>query len=81
MSGDNYPRLTNYIAATLNAGHGHLHRAVAVAHGPTTSAKATLDNFLQNMFQQGMIQDWKVVLDASNNIRSRASPSATCRPT
>ena len=28
---DNYPRLTNYIAATLNAGHGPVHRPAPVA--------------------------------------------------
>ena len=26
INGDNYTRMTNYIAATLNAGYGHLHR-------------------------------------------------------
>ena len=72
VNGDNYPRLTNYIAATLNAGMGQF---IGKVQSPTVQqqAKATLDNFLQNMFQQGMIQDWKVILDATNNPQTRVS--------
>lgn len=72
INGDNYPRLTNYIAATLNAGMGQF---IGRVQSPTVQqqAKATLDNFLQNMFQQGMIQDWKVVLDATNNPQTRVA--------
>ena len=72
INGDNYPRMTNYIAATLNAGMGIF---VGKVQSPTVraSAKATLDNFLQNMFQQGMIQDWKVVLDETNNPQTRVA--------
>ena len=72
VNGDNYPRLTNYIAATLNAGMGQF---IGRVQSPTVQqqAKATLDNFLQNMFQQGMIQDWKVVLDATNNPQTRVA--------
>lgn len=72
VNGDNYPRMTNYIAATLNAGMGIF---VGQVQSPTVqqSAKATLDNFLQNMFQQRMIQDWKVILDASNNPQNRVA--------
>jgi phage tail sheath protein FI len=72
INGDNYPRLTNYIAATLDAGMGQF---IGKVQSPTVQAqaKATLDNFLQNMFQQGMIQDWKVVLDGTNNPQTRVS--------
>lgn len=72
VNGDNYPRLTNYIAATLNAGMGVY---IGQLQSPTVrqSAKATLDNFLQNMFQQNMIQDWKVILDGTNNPPTRVA--------
>jgi uncharacterized protein len=72
INGDNYPRLTNFIAATLNAGMGIY---IGQVQSPTVqaSAKATLDNFLQNMFQQRMIQAWKVILDGTNNPQSRVS--------
>lgn len=72
VNGDNYPRLTNYIAATINAGMGIF---IGKVQTPTLQrdAKATLDNFLQGMFQQGMIQDWKVKLDADNNPQNRVS--------
>jgi len=72
INGDNYPRLTNFIAATLNAGMG-LYIGQLQTPNVQASAKATLDNFLQNMFQQRMIQDWKVILDATNNPQSRVS--------
>ncbi len=72
INGDNYPRLTNFIAATLNAGMGQF---IGQLQTPNVqaSAKATLDNFLQNMFQQRMIQDWKVILDTTNNPQQRVS--------
>ena len=72
VNGDNYPRLTNYIAATLNAGMG-LYIGQLQSPAVQRSAKATLDNFLQNMFGQGMIQDWKVVLDGTNNPQTRVA--------
>jgi uncharacterized protein len=40
---------------------------------PWKNAKATLNSFFQNMFQQNMIQAWLVVLDASNNPPSRTA--------
>ena len=72
VNGDNYPRLTNYISSTLNAGMG-IYIGQVQSPSVQRSAKATLDNFLQNMFQQGMIQDWKVILDATNNPQNRVS--------
>ncbi|MFO0906777.1 MAG: hypothetical protein U0835_00155 [Isosphaeraceae bacterium] len=72
INGDNYPRLTNYISRTLNAGMGLF---VGQLQTPDVrrSAKAVLDNFLQNMFQQRMIQEWQVILDASNNPQPRVA--------
>ncbi len=72
VNGDNYPRLTNYIASTLNAGMG-IYIGQVQLPSVQQSAKATLDNFLQNMFQQKMIQAWKVILDGTNNPQNRVS--------
>ena len=76
--GDNYTRLTNYIAATLNAGMGKF-----VGRLQTVSergeARAGVSNFLSNMEQQGMIGSvnggpaYSVVLDGSNNPDSRVA--------
>jgi uncharacterized protein len=69
---DNYPRLTNYIAATLNKGMGFY---VGLLESSTVlkDAKGTLDNFFQNMLQQGMIKAFNVKLDATNNPDGRTS--------
>ncbi|MCE9565845.1 MAG: phage tail protein [Planctomycetes bacterium] len=72
VHGDNYTRMTNYIASTLNAGMGtYIGRLIS----PTemNQAKATLDAFFSNMAQQGMIQEWRVVLDLTNNPPSRTA--------
>jgi hypothetical protein len=76
IHGDNYTRMTNYIAATLNGGMG-----IFVGKGITPTlmreAKATLNAFFTNMaqsslaFPDGMINDWQVVLDTTNNPPSR----------
>ena len=78
IQGDNYTRMTNYIAATLNAGMGIY---VGLLQTPTVraQAKATLDNYLYNLEQQGQIgtadgsQAYSVVLDDSNNPPSRVA--------
>ncbi len=77
-NGDNYIRLTNYIASTMNAGLGKF-----VGKLQTTSeradAKASLSHFLQNMVDAGMIGDvnggpaFSVQLDALNNPTNRAA--------
>ena len=72
INGDNYPRLTNFIAATINAGMG-IYIGKVQSATVQREAKATLDNFLQNMFQQKMIAAWKVILDGTNNPQSRVS--------
>jgi len=77
-NGDNYTRMTNYIASTLNAGMGVYIGQVQSAT-ERLNAKSTLDHFLQNMEDQGMIGDpnggpaFSVVLDASNNPTSRVA--------
>lgn len=72
IHGDNYTRLTNYIAATLNAGMG-VYIGRLISDTEMKQAKATLDSFFQNMFQQNMIQGWNIVLDASNNPPNRTA--------
>lgn len=72
IHGDNYTRMTNFIAATLNAGMGmYVGRKIS----PTlmNQAYATLDAFLSNLEQQGESQDHQIVLDASNNPFSRTA--------
>ena len=72
IHGDNYTRMTNYIAASLNAGMG-IYIGQLISPTEMNRAKATLNSFFQNMFQQGMIQAWKVVLDNTNNPLSRTA--------
>lgn len=77
-NGDNYTRLTNYVAGTLNAGMGQF-----IGQMQTTSeratAKAVLENFLQNLLDAGMIGDvnggpaYSVQLDAANNPSDRVA--------
>lgn len=78
--GDNYTRMTNYIAYTLNAAMG---KFVGKLQGrskadPTRlGAKATMDTWLETLKTptvtggQGMIDDYSVQLDKSNNSDAR----------
>ena len=76
--GDNYTRMTNYIAYTLNAGMG---KFIGMLQSATvrSQALATLSAFCDNMQSGGMIGDpnggpaYSVVLDASNNPGSRVA--------
>jgi phage tail sheath protein FI len=80
INGDNYTRLTNYIAYTLNAGMGIY---IGKLQSPTVRANAlgTVNAFLANMWQQGQIGDvnnptkqpFAVQLDAANNPASRVA--------
>lgn len=77
VHGDNYTRMTNYIAATLNAGMGaYVGRTI----NPTLfqQIKATLLSFLRNMQQQSMLAagidgatPFSVICDLSNNPNDR----------
>ena len=78
-NGDNYTRLTNYIASTLNAGMG-IYVGEVVNPNLFRRIKATLNSFLQAMLGQGMLglqEDgslpWSVICDATNNPQSRTS--------
>lgn len=76
--GDNYTRMTNYLAATLNAGMGKfvgLLQTLLVR----AQAQATIANFLSALEQQGMIgavnggPSFTVQLDANNNPLARVA--------
>lgn len=77
-NGDNYTRMTNYIARSLNAAMG---RFVGKVQTPTlrAEAKATLTDFLANMEAAGMIGNvnggpaFSVQLDDKNNPMTRVA--------
>lgn len=78
VHGDNYTRMTNYIAYTLNGGMGMF---IGKLQSSTVrnQALATISSFLSNLEQQKMIGDanggaaFSVVLDKSNNPDSRVA--------
>jgi phage tail sheath protein FI len=75
IDGDNYTRLTNYIASTLAAGMGQFVGQVINA-GLFQQIRATQLSFLQNLFAQGVLGSldgstpYSVICDASNNPQS-----------
>ena len=69
-NGDNYTRMTNYIASTVNAGMG-VFIGRTITPDERRQAKATLDSFFSAMKDLRMIDDWLVVLDATNNAPNR----------
>jgi hypothetical protein len=75
-NGDNYTRLTNYIAATLAAGMG-LYVGQVINANLFQQIRATQLSFLQNMFNQGLLGSvdgslpFSVICDTSNNPSSR----------
>ena len=77
-NGDNYTRLTNYIAATLAAGMG-LYVGRVVNAKLFQQIRATQLSFLQGMLSQGMLGStdgslpFSVICDTSNNPQSRTS--------
>ena len=77
-NGDNYTRLTNYIAATLAAGMGQFVGHV-INGNLFRSIRSCQLSFLQNMLSQGLLGStdgslpFSVICDASNNPTSRTS--------
>ena len=77
-NGDNYTRLTNYIAATLASGMGQYVGQV-INSDLFRRVRATQLSFLQNMLSQGLLGStdgtlpFSVVCDTSNNPSSRTS--------
>jgi phage tail sheath protein FI len=76
INGDNYTRLTNYIAATLATGMGQYVGQV-ITSDLFRRIRATQLSFLQNMLGQGLLGStdgslpFSVICDASNNPSSR----------
>lgn len=74
IHGDNYTRMTNYVASTLDAGMG-IFVGKLQSSKPTDKTRreagATISAFLQAMVDQGMIDDYSVVCDLSNNPLNR----------
>jgi len=78
IHGDNYTRMTNYIAYTLNAGMGYY---VGKLQSLTVQqqALATISTFLDNLWQQNMIGNsqgtlpYSAEIDAGNNPPSRVA--------
>jgi len=70
IHGDNYTRMTNYIAATLNRAMG-IYVGQLQSRRPTdktrAAVKATADAFFQALLDQGMIDDFQNVCDLTNN--------------
>ena len=72
VNGDNYTRLTNYIAATLAAGMGQYVGQVINAD-LFQRVRATQMSFLQSMFNEGLLGSsdgslpFSVICDSSNN--------------
>lgn len=78
VNGDNYTRLTNYIAATLQAGMGGY--VGQLVNGTLfQKIRATLLAFLNGLLQQGMLGStdgstpFAVICDVSNNPQSRTA--------
>ena len=73
-NGDNYTRMTNYLAATTAQGMG-IYDGRLQSSQPTDplrrDAKSTLDNFYLGLQQQQMIDDFTVQCDLNNNPTSR----------
>ena len=78
VNGDNYTRLTNYIASSLAAGMG-LYVGRVINAELFRQIRATLMSFLTNMLQQNMLGTldgslpFSVVCDLTNNPLSRTS--------
>ncbi|MRW88866.1 phage tail protein [Duganella sp. FT80W] len=80
IRGDNYTRMTNYLAASLNSGMGQYVGQLQSQSAQDTlrpQVKATLDNFLLGMKQttaassNGMIDDYNTKCDLGNNPATR----------
>lgn len=78
IHGDNYTRMTNYIAYSLNSAMG-MYVGQLQTVKERLNAKNTIQTFLSNMQQQNMIGNvnggpaYSVILDATNNPNSRVA--------
>lgn len=76
-NGDNYTRMTNYIASTLSAGMG-VYIGRLITPSMLFDVSTTLNSFLANLLQQGLLGDpnqtpqpFSVICNASNNPTTR----------
>jgi hypothetical protein len=78
INGDNYTRMTNYVASTLNASMGKFIGQVTTS-SLWAQVAATLSSFCDNMWLQNLIGDptgavpYSVEVDAANNPPSRVA--------
>ena len=78
QNGDNYTRMTNYLSLTLAASFGWVVGQLQTAD-LRRQVKSTIESFLQNLVDQGMIGDpnggpaFSVQIDKSNNPDSRVA--------
>jgi phage tail sheath protein FI len=72
INGDNYTRMTNYIASTLAAGMG-VYIGQTITPSLYNSVNATLNAFNKNLFGQNMIAAWSVQCNPANNPESQTS--------
>jgi len=72
INGDNYTRLTNYLAYTFNAGMG---KSIGKLQSKDEQRRAasTLGAFLEAMKGQGMIDDYSVQINDANNPPNRVA--------
>lgn len=73
-NGDNYTRMTNYLAYTLNAGMGRFVgqlQTIGDKDETRRQVSATLSTFMQNLLDAGQIDSYSVVCNKSNNSDSR----------
>ena len=81
IRGDNYTRMTNFLATTINQGMGY---AIGRPNTADTrrGVKVTLDSFFASLRQQGLIDGWQILCDDSNNLPARVAlgyMQADCR--
>lgn len=72
--GDNYTRMTNYVASTIGAGMGRFVGRLQSSDPKDPlrpEAKATIDSFLQAMVDQRQIDSFTTQCDLNNNPPSR----------
>lgn len=76
INGDNYTRMTNYLASTIAAGMG-IYDGMTITSTLFQRVRATLLNFLSGLLQQGLLGStdgslpFSVVCDISNNPKAR----------
>jgi phage tail sheath protein FI len=76
IHGDNYTRMTNFLAYTLSAAMGlFVGRLQSQQPNDATrrEVKSTIDNFLETLIQQKMIDTYQTQCDLSNNPPARIS--------